>query len=286
MDEDFNRERRRRRLFLLVGVVLALGASLVTLKLVQDAQSTGAAVVPTRSVLVAARTIPARTILQASDLTLRAVPVDPTFVTALTDPNLVIGRITSVEIPFQQPIMPNLLAATVSGAAFSILGPQETVGPDSPALRAVAIQVPDNLAVGGVVLVGAHVDVFVTVQINVTAPGASGSPGPVPTPTPVPSPGANPSPNGDFYTDRSTKIVYQDIPVLAKNGTLYILRVDERTAEEISHLSAAGNAVFSLALRPDQDTRQVDTKDLGETTNLIIEKYGLPIPRIYPLIRR
>ena len=60
------------------------------------------------------------------------------------------------------------------------------------------------------------------------------------------------------------------------------LRVDERTAEEIRQLQAAGNATFSLALRPDQDTRQLDTSGYGETTNKIVQRYEFPIPQVYP----
>ena len=40
---------------------------------------------------------------------------------------------------------------------------------------------------------------------------------------------------------------------------------------------------MSMALRPDIDQRPVDASKLGETTNRIIEKYGLPIPENYPV---
>ena len=42
-----------------------------------------------------------------------------------------------------------MLASTVQGGVFSILSPEETVGPDSEAWRAISITVPDDLAVGG-----------------------------------------------------------------------------------------------------------------------------------------
>jgi len=58
--------------------------------------------------------------------------------------------------------------------------------------------------------------------------------------------------------------------------------VDETMAEEISHLQASGTATFSLALRPPEDTRTIDTAGLGETTNRIIDQYDLPIPETYP----
>jgi len=274
--DDFKRDHRRRRLMIAAGVVLAVVAGVLTVGAFQQAEHIAATTTTTRSVLVAARDIPARTVIASKDLTMRSVPDDPSLATALIDPSLVIGRISGIEIVYQQPITPNLLASASAGGQFSILGPTETVGPDSPAWRAVSISVPDDRAVGGQVLVGAHVDVFVTVQINVM--GAVASAAPSSSPAPV----ASGSPSGAYYTDKSTKLVYQDMLVLAKNGSLYVLRVDERTAEEISQLQAAGNATFSLALRPDQDIRHLDASPYGETTNKIVQQYGFPIPQVYP----
>src|SRR3989304_4073078 len=194
MEMEYHHEGRRRKVLLVPGVVLAVAAGGAAFFLVNQAQNAGTGVVATRDVVVAARDIPARTVIQSSDLTIRAVPDDPSLAVAIASPEDAIGRITGVAILFQQPITPNLLAST----------------------------------------------------------------------------------------DKSTKIPYQDLSILARNGTLYILRVDIAQAEEISHLQAAGNAQFSLVLRPDGDDRQVDTEKLGETTNRIIEKYGLPIPEIYP----
>ena len=70
--------------------------------------------------------------------------------------------------------------------------------------------------------------------------------------------------------------------LLAKSGTFYVLKAPVDVAEEISHLQASGAAAFSLALRPDVDTRQVDASALGTTTNRVIIRYGLPIPVAFP----
>ena len=275
MEMEYHHEGRRRKVLIVLGVVLAVAAGGAAFFLVNQAQNAGTGVVATRDVVVAARDIPARTVIQSSDLTIRAVPDDPSLAVAIASPEDAIGRITGVAILFQQPISPNLLASAVVGGQFSILGPEETISPDSPAWRAVAVNVPDDRAVAGQIQVGQHVDLFMTAQINVTVPLARAGAAPAPSP----QPGASTAP---YYTDKSTKITYQDLSILARNGTLYILRVDIAQAEEISHLQAAGNAQFSLVLRPDGDDRQVDTEKLGETTNQIIEKYGLPIPEIYP----
>jgi hypothetical protein len=37
-----------------------------------------------------------------------------------------------------------------------------------------------------------------------------------------------------------------------------------------------------MVLRPEQDIRYADASTLGATTNLFIERYGLPVPEVYP----
>ena len=268
MDElEFKDHGRRGKWIVVIGVVLALvaggGAFFLLSQAQQQAATTG---VPTIKVVVAAREIPSRKPIEEGDVTLRDVPQDVTNASAFTATTDVVGRISSVTIPTGQLVTKNLLASTAAGGEFSILGPDATVAPDSPNLRAISLNVPDDRAVGGLVAAGANVDVFVTVTVNVLQAGGGQG-------------GSNP--NG-YYTDKSTKLTYQDVPVLAKSGTFYIVRVDEKTAEEISHLQASGTATFSMALRPPEDTRTVDTKGLGQTTNKIIELYGLPIPVTYP----
>jgi hypothetical protein len=87
---------------------------------------------------------------------------------------------------------------------------------------------------------------------------------------------------GRYYTDKSTKITYQNMEILAKTGQFYVVKATLQVAEEISHLMAAGNATFSLIMRPEADIRTVDVSKLGETTNRLISKYGLPVPEVFP----
>jgi Flp pilus assembly protein CpaB len=269
MELEYHQPGRRRKLFIILGVFLAIAAGGAAFVLISSAQQQGGQIVM-KKVIVAARDIPARTVLATSDLTIRDVPDDPSLLQAITDPDQVIGRVTGVAVLMQQPILPNLLLSTTAGGQFSILRPEETLAPNAPHWRAVSVNVPDDRAVGGQLQSGQQVDLFVTVQVNVVVP------------TPAPGRTANGGRNEGFYTDKSTKVTWQDVVVLAKNGTFYILRVDESMAEEISHLQAAGNAMFSIALRPEGDHRTVDTRLFGETTNRIIEQYKLPIPQVYP----
>jgi Flp pilus assembly protein CpaB len=263
MDElEFRDHGRRGKWIIVVGVVLALAAGAGGFYLLTQAQQQAASEgLPMVAVVVAAREIPARKPIEAADVALRTVPQDVTNAAAFTTIEEVVGRISGVTVPTGQLVTKNLLASTAAGGQFSILGPDASISPDSPNLRAVSLNVPDDRAVGGLIQPGQTVDVFVTVTVNVPQELADA---------------------GKLYTDKSTKLTYQDVPILARSGTFYIVRVTETMAEEISHLQASGTATFSLALRPPEDTRTVDAAPLGETTNRIIDEYDLPIPETYP----
>ncbi len=262
MELEFSDHGRRRKWIILVGVILALVAGGGGFFLLTQAQQQAAAQgLPTVSVVVAAREIPARKPIEVGDVALRTVTQDVTNASALTSVDDAIGRISAVTVSTGQLVTKNLLASVSAGGQFSILGPDASIAPDSPTLRAISLNVPDDRAVGGLIEPGQTVDVFITVTVNVPQ---------------------NVADAGVLYTDKSTKLTYQNVPVLAKSGTFYIVRVDEATAEQISHLQASGTAQFSLALRPGEDTRSVDVTKLGQTTNRIIDEYGLPIPENYP----
>jgi Flp pilus assembly protein CpaB len=263
MEMEYKDPSRRGRWVIMLGVVLAIaagGAAFFLLNNVQ--QQAGQGQLQTVNVVVATRAIPPRKPIETDDLTLRAVPIDGTNAEGVvTDPNQLVGRILSVTVLPGQLVTTNLLASSSAGGQFSILKPEETVAPDSEAWRAVSITVPDDRAVGGVLGPQMTVDVFITATVNVPESVLA---------------------EGEFYTDQSTKITYQDMEILARSGSFYIVKATLAVAEEISHLQAAGNAQFSFALRPEADTRVLDLSALGATTNRIIERYGLPIPQTYP----
>src|SRR5438477_540506 len=63
---------------------------------------------------------------------------------------------------------------------------------------------------------------------------------------------------GKYYTDKSTKISYQNMLILAKAGGSYIVKATLAQSEEIAHLVATGNAQFSMVMRPTADIRYAD----------------------------
>lgn len=263
MEMEYRDPARRSRFVVIVGVLLAVLAGAAAFYLVNQAQQQAQLAGGERqTIVVAARDIPARAALEAADIVLLEVPVDGTTATGVfTDPTKILGLITSVPILTGQPVFANMLAGQTLGSQFSILGPDESVSPESPIWRAIAITVPDDRAVGGLVEVGQAVDVVVTAQI--TLPDALVG-------------------EGKYYSDRVTKVIYQDMVVLAKTATTYIVKATIDVAEELGHFQASGVASFTLLVRPVQDLRPVDMSVLGTTTNRIIERYGLPLPEVYP----
>lgn len=263
MDQEFRDDRHRGRFVIALGVILAVVAGGAAFFLINQAQQqAGQAAAQKVPAVVAVKVIPARQAITQGDVEVRMVPLDPLNASGvIADPAQVIGRIPAVSILQGQLITSNMLASSDEGEQFSVLGPDETVAPDSEPWRAVSMTVADDLAVGGLLKAGQSVDVIVTVPVNV--PG-------------------NVVANGRYYPDRSTKVIYQDMVILAREDAFYVVRAALPVAEEIAHLQATGNATFSLVLRPDEDTRMIDAGTLGETTNRIIQKYGLPIPELYP----
>lgn len=266
MEMEYKDPSRRGRWIVVIGIVLAVVAGGAAFFLINQAQQqAGQAGLQRVAVVVAAQTIPARKIIEAGDVTVREIPIDDTNAQGIAStPDKVIGRVPAVAILQGQMVLTNLLASSTEGGQFSVLGPADVFTPESPEWRAISMTVPDDRAVGGLLTPNQTVDVFVTTSVNVLTSSESGIG------------------EDGFYTDKSTKLSYQNMLVLAKTGTFYVLKAPIDVAEEISHLQASGSATFSLALRPDVDTRMVDASALGTTTNQVIIRYGLPIPVAFP----
>lgn len=285
MEMEYKDPGRRGRWIILLGVVLAVGAAAAAFYLINTAQQeAGKGSVKMTTAVVAAKPLAAKTTLTADDLVVRNdIPLDST----TSIPNMVattkdqlVGRILGVDVAQGQLMTLNLLASTSVGGQFPILGPGETVAPNSDAWRAISITVPDDHAVGGMLAAGMTVDVVLTEVLKApvtpapSAPPASGLP--VITPAPAAS-------SAVIYTDGvSTKVTYQKMQILARQGTFYVLKATLPVAEEITQASIDGGS-FTLLLRPDQDARILDVSGLGATTSRILQRYGLLIPQAWPV---
>ncbi|HUQ43746.1 MAG TPA: SAF domain-containing protein [Candidatus Limnocylindria bacterium] len=260
---EYKDSNRRGKFVIIVGVVLAVVAGGAAFYLINQAQQdAGEGPAQKVAVVVAAQAIPARTPINPGAVILREIPLDAaTQVGIITDPVDLTGKVLAVPVAIGQPIYANMIASASGQSGFSILGPDETVAPDSEAWRAISIAIPDDRAVAGLLVAGQTIDIFMTATMSV----------PITT-----------EPVGVYYTEMATKITYQDMVILGRAGSQYILKTSLAVAEEINHMLATGTVSFSAALRPDQDVRFVDVRNLGATTNRIIQKYGLPFPAVYP----
>ena len=264
--EYSDKNSRRSKVYIAVGIVVALLVAATVYIALQASGLTDQGEVETRQVVVAAAEILGRQVITESDVAMRSVPADPITETAFVTIDEVIGRVASVPISPGQLMTPNLLASTDAGATFSILGPGEEFDPSMPDLRAVSMTVPDDRAVGGTLQPGQPVDLIATLTVNPveaeTAPPAEGEP-------------TEAAATDQRIAGPSTKTTLQQLDILVRNGSLYILRTDLATAEKITELTAAG-AQFTFVLRADEDDRTAETE--GSTLDRLLEEFGFPVP--------
>ena len=281
MEMEFKDNSRRRTLVLVVGVLLALGAGAAAFMLSSQGQEEPETAFPTREVIVAADFIPARETIQLDMLVPRQVQIDESNAGAFTDAAEVAGSVAAISILANQPITPYMLAQAQTAGSLSILEPDETVAPDSPILRAVSLNVPNDRAVGGFITTNDRVDVIATFPMSVDLP-VDPETGAV-TQT-DPETGATFS----YIPGSSTKLMWLDVKVITRpeDSSTYIVRTDLQTAEEIAHAQNQG-AQFTLALRPETDIRDVDRSNYGETTDTLVTRYNFRVPEtidgtVYP----
>jgi len=259
--EYTDKNSKRSKLYIGVGLVIALIVGGVVFIALRASGLTEGAQVEMRSVVVAARDIAARKPIEEGDVEMRSVPADPTNASAFSRIDEVLNRISGVPIATGDLVTHNSLASATSGQSFSILDAGQTYDPNGPDLRAISITVPDERAVAGTLQPGQRIDLVVTMAINpqlgLTAQEAQKS-------------------AAKYVPGPSTKVTLQQLTVLARNGTIYILRTDLATAEKIAELTAAGGQ-FTMALRPDQDERTATTS--GSTIDTLIDEFRFRVPK-------
>jgi Flp pilus assembly protein CpaB len=261
MEMEYRDNSRRGRIIIILGILLALIAGGTSFFLINQAQqSAGQAPLEKVTVVVAARPIAARTPIEAADLvTVQVARDDATQAGVVTKPESIVGAVLAIPVAQGQPIYANMIANASAGSGFSILGPNETVCPTCENWRAVSLTIPPDRAVAGLLQVGQTIDIIMTAT--------------------MPQPNASLNPDGLYIADQSTKVTFQNIIILSRVGDAYIFRCSLEVAEEIEHMLVTGVVQFSAVLRPDQDVRYVDVTKLGATTNMILQKYGLPFPQ-------
>ena len=255
--------KRRARLILILGVVLAIFAGAGTFFYASSAQTAVAPVIPTTQVLVAAREIPAKTTLTTADLKVQEYNLDSKPAAALVRPEDAVGQVTITAMSVGEPVLrskfsdPKNPAYVVIPAAF--IGTDGAPKADSPNFRAMSITVPDANAVGGAIAPGDIVDVLFALNLDPVKVFDK----PKPTQT----------------ADFSAKIILERVPILARTLASYTIRVDALTAERIAYLQASGGQL-SFLLRAPKDERAAGTA--GTTFGGVYTAFRLAIPEKLP----
>ena len=249
--------KRRARLILILGILLATLAGVGTFLAASGSQTAAPPVIETTPVLVAAREIPAKTTLTAADVKVQAFNVDAKPPAALVKPEDAIGKITLQPIGIGEPVSPTKFADPKNPAFVvvpaSFLGADGAPKSDSPNFRAMSISVPDANAVGGAVQPGDIVDVLYAIQFDPAK--------------------FLKSPKPEQTADFSAKIILETI--LARTNSVYTIRTDAATAERLAYVQAAGGQM-SFLLRAPKDERAAGT--VGVTFGAVQKEFKLPIP--------
>ncbi len=251
--------KRRARLILIIGIVLALFAGVGTFFYASSAQTAQAPVIETTPVLVAAREIPAKTTLTAADLKVQQYNVDAKPAAAMVKAEDAVGKVTIQSIGIGEAITPTKFSDPKNPAFVvipaSFLGPDGGPRADSPNFRAMSITVPDAAAVGGAIQPGDIVDIVYTVQFD-------------------PAKFIR-NPRPEQTADFAAKIILERVTILARLNTIYTIRTDSITAERIAYLQAAGGQLAFL-LRAPKDERAGGTA--GVTFGVVQREFRIPIP--------
>lgn len=270
-----DRSKKRARLLLIVGVLLAVLAAGATFAIAQGGRSAQPQQVAMRRVLVAARDIPPKTSIAVADL--RAVEINTTAVppTAIGPDQQarVVGKVATSTIQAGDFVTEAKLGSA-QGATFTVFPPDieipagGAIPPETPNYRAMSLTVPDQFAVGGAIQPGDLVDLMYVLPFD-------------PAKFLVPQTGVAPgSPQDRRIADTSAKIVLERVPIIARTAAVYTIRTDAATAEQIAYLQASG-AQLQMLLRAPVDTRPGGTQ--GATFGPVFQRFDFPIPeRVTP----
>lgn len=277
-------QRRRARLILILGVLLALLTFAGTFLYVSNAQATAVRPPeePKVSILVAVRDIPARTAIAEGDVKLVKIDQSAAPPKSLSDPKQAIGKILVQPVYVGEPLLEAKFAPSERG--FTVFPPGEQVQPGSPSYRIMTITVQDLFAVGGVLVPGDSVDIMYVFSFDPCTKLEVGT-GPNATQVCVSGPTAGAAPvlstASKITTDTVAKIILGPIQILARSQAVYTIRVDATLAERLAYIQAAGGTLQFL-LRAPTDDRVINTT--GATFATVYTQFKFPLPtRISPL---
>jgi pilus assembly protein CpaB len=226
---------QRKRLIIVLGLALLFGiaAGYIVLEALRSPVATAATQsAATRPVVVAARDLPAGTILRPVDLKVVPWPANLAPASYPADESAVVGRGLITNVSADEPLLEAKMAGRGEGGGLSIVIPE--------GMRAVSVKVDEVIGVAGFVLPGTRVDVLATFDV-----------------------GAN-------RQDAVTRVILQNVEALAAGQTtqhdaqgkpktvpVITLLVSPEQAEDLTLASTRGR--IQLALRGTLDQQSVST---------------------------
>lgn len=255
-------------LSLLFGV---LAAGLAFPLLTKKEDTAAVPVVTTMPIVVAARDIPARTVLTEDMLTFASVPVDNVHPQAVTDIQPVVGKVLQYPLVAGEPLLQPKLAEVQESLGLSSQVPSGT--------RAISVEVNDIRGSAGLINPGDKVDVYAAFEqsrvglnmgvlvlqdVTVIAVAQELTP---PDPNAVPADGTDPSATDSQGNDRTRTVTLAVQPDQAEKlvmaDVLGTLRLGLRNAKDVSAFEDTnGTTFFEMIGRdptnPDNSTPSTD----------------------------
>jgi pilus assembly protein CpaB len=142
---------------IILGLLAALSASLLVQAIRSDGQPKLSGKGEVKAV-VAARALPAMSLITSQDITVKNVPRKGLSINYLSDPVQVAGRVLAVPVTEGQVIMSNALISEGTGAQLAAVL--------QPGMRAVSVPVSSHSVMGGLLYPGCLVDVIATFRLN------------------------------------------------------------------------------------------------------------------------
>jgi Flp pilus assembly protein CpaB len=269
-------KRRSGLIWIATGVVLAVLAGLLAISVIFRASESVAPPAQERAevdVVVAARFIAVRELIQSSDVEMKAVPVDVVPVDAAYSVVQVAGQMAVTPFsPGQMILISQVVSPTIKGEHLGFLLEEGQV--------AMAYPPVDLMSNIGVLQPGDHIDLLFSLGISVEAEGgvvggvaeegvAEGGTEELVT----------------FYTLQNVELLTfvhaaaqtrEDGTTIPGGPVALVLALDPQGALILKHLKDRGSAILDIVLRAPEDEELFDTQPVH--MDYLIDRYQLRIP--------
>jgi pilus assembly protein CpaB len=257
-------KRRSGCIWIAAGLAVALLAGLLAYSAVLRASRPGPITpeIPSVEVVVAARALGVRELIQQADVELRKAPVDIVPESAARSVNEVVGLLTMVPlVPDEMILTTHVISPTVKGEHVAFLMDETKV--------AMAFPAGDLMSRNNLLQPGDRVDILYSLEVKATGEGRGG----VVTFNALQNlEVAAVIESSDLGADAGAGVRGKVVPPLA-----IIFALDPQDALVLKHLQDSGGTV-DIVLRAPDATEQTETQSVN--LNYVIDRYQIRIPEL------